>query len=574
MNVPITQRTIQAEAPGVDTPRIAPVTEKAFGADIGAAQAQLGNTVVSGAAKLSAAIAERQNFDKEQAVHDALQPLQQEMYQKTHGKDGYATLQGFQARGASDKFMSEFSSAKEKFLKQFSDTRQVTLAANQYDAIYNNHLNSVISNEGKQTSIAEQQGLASATQTAAQAAAVNPKAMPSEDPVWLAAIGRAKEYYEKTYGPDAAKIEMQKFNDMAAQERVKLHPEDADKLIDMDLSSEGKAMVRGVHLDQMVKTDFNSLDKKFRMPDGSFNLAKVEERYKADKNLNNEEAQKAFDNFSSMETRAQRVLDDDNKANATKFFDIAANPETNLDDAKKAAMQYAAKLRNGQTDHKDLYQKLRFIDEVNRGFSGSTDPEIFNRLYQGIDKDGDVTAQMIMDEREKGNISKSAMQSLTQFLYGQRSEVMQNRMKLIETSDLTPDDKDEKADFMATLRQEAISKRITNPDDLQALAKSLSADSKTGNTSIWGKLMNKSQPAYKSAGVMSKYPDIVRSAGGPSAAAAFAQRVGGVEKFEGDTRYPEAVSYLLSKGWTLDNITRESLETVASRLDEKINGKP
>ena len=140
MNVPIAQRTVQAEAPGVDTPRIAPITEKAFGADVGAAQAQFGNTLSNIAAKLGAAIVERQNFDKEQAVHDALQPVQQEMYERTHGKDGFATLQGIQARGATEKFISEYQPAKEKFIQQFKDPRQAALAKNQYDAIYNNLL--------------------------------------------------------------------------------------------------------------------------------------------------------------------------------------------------------------------------------------------------------------------------------------------------------------------------------------------------------------------------------------------------------------------------------------------------
>ena len=574
MNVPIAKREVQMEAPGVASPRIAPITEKAFGGDVSAAKTQFAGAVMGAAAKLGAAIAERQNFDREQAVHDALQPVQQEMYERTHGKDGFATLQGIQARGATEKFISEYQPAKEKFIQQFKDPRQAALAKNQYDAIYNNHLSSVISNEGRQVSIAEQQGLASAAQTAAQAAAANPKLLPSEDPVWLAATSRAREYYEKTLGPDAAKLEVQKLNDLAAQERVKLHPEDAEKLMGMDLSPSGKALVRGVQLDQMVKRDFENLDAKFKMPDGSFNLAKVQDKYKADKSLNASEAEKAFENFSSMDTRAQRVLDDGNKADSMKFFDIASNPATDLDSAKRAAAQFASKLRNGQVDHNDLRLKLRFIDEVNRGANGSTDPEIYNRLYQGIDKDGDVTAKMIVDEREKGNISKTAMQSLTQFLYGQRSEIMQNRMKLIENSKLVPQDDSKKAVFMAMLRQEALFKRVTNPDDLQKLAQTLSAESKTGNVSFWGKLTNASQSSYKSAGVMSQHPDIVRAAGGPLAAAAFAQRVGGVEKFEGDTGYPEAVAYLLSKEWSLDNMTGETLETVAARLAEKKNGKP
>ena len=579
MEVPISKRSVQVEAPGVVTPRLAPLPEGAFGAEIGQAKSQMGNTIMSGAARLGDAIAKRKAFDEEQAVHDALQPVQQEMYQKTQGKDGFATLQGAQARGATDKFMEEYKPAKEKFIQQFKDPRQASLASKQYDAIYNSHLSSVISNEGRQTSIAEQEGLASSAKTAAQAAAVNPRMLPSDDPIWKAALGRTKEYYEQTYGPERAALEVQKFNDMAATERVKVHPEDAEKMMKMDLSPEGRAVVRGVQLDQMVKKDFLSLGKEFKMPDGSFNLDKVQDKYKEDKDLNSDEAQRAFENFSSMETRATRVLSEDNKSNAIKFYDVASNPATDLDDAKKAAMAFASKLRNGQLDHNDLRIKLKFIDEINKEANGVTDPAVFNRLYQGIDKDGDVTAQVILNERENGTISKSAMKSLTQFLYSQKSEVMRNRMDLIMKSDKVVSlAREDQQALKASITQEAISQRITNPDDLQKIANSMIADVPSGNKGFWGRVGvltgYTDEPMYKRVGVMSQHPEIVRAAGSPQAAVAFAQRVGGIGKFDDNVEYAGAVSYLLSKGWTLDNMTQEALEKVAARLAEKKNGKP
>ena len=575
MNVPIAQRTIQAEAPGVDTPRIAPVTEKAFGADIGAAQAQLGNTVVSGAAKLSSAIAERQNFDKEQAVHDALQPVQQEMYQKTHGEGGYATLQGLQARGATDKFSAEFMPAKEKFLKQFSDERQVALASNQYDAIYNNHLDSVISNEGRQTSVAEQQGLASAAQTASQAASVNPKVLPADNPILKAALSRTYEHNVKIFGPEIAAAKNREINDMAALERVKLFPQDAEKLMAMDLSPEGRAQVRGVQLDQMVKNDFQSLPKADRLDDGSANMAKVQQKYSTDKSLNADEAQKAFENFSSMETRAQRVLNSENDSNSRTFYSLASNPETPIDVARKAAGQYANKFRSGKVDDKDLATKLKFIDTNNKEGNGTTNPTKWNELHEGIDKDGDVTPEMILSARENGELSKSDTRNLITFLYGNKSQAIRNTLESIMSSEtMKALEKSDQDRVKALITKQALETKAYTPEAYRKIADEMLKDAPTGNTSFWGKIWNKSQPIYKSAGIMSNYPDIVRAAGNTENAVNFAIRVGGLEKFENNTEYPNAVSYLLNEGWTLDNIDEVNLEKVAARLAEKKNGKP
>ena len=576
MQVPTIEETIPMATPGVAAPTIQPVTQKAFGEDIGAAQSGFGATLSAAGQTLGRAVAQRQAFDQEQQVHDALQPIQKDMFQKTHGMNqdangnnipGYAIREGVQAKGSTAAFDDEYGLTSKTYTeaaKQFKNPHQRALFQNQYQAIYTNHRDGVVSNEARQTQVADDQGVMSAYSTAGGAAAVNPNVLPGNNGLLGAAADRARELWASRVGKDKAEEMIQRMNDDVARQRLQLFPNDAEKLMtNLDLSPEGKAYVRGVQLDQTVKKDFA---QPGTMPDGSHNLAEVEAKYKDPKSgMNSDEAQKAVENFSSMEARADRVLNDDNKANSAKFLDIAANPATPLEDAKKAAMQYVSKMRNGQIDHDDLATKLRYIDMMNKEANGVTDPEVYNRLREGIDKSGDVTPSNILDEHDNGNLSKSSVQSLTQFLYSQKSSVMQNRFKLIEGSKMVP--KSQVPAFLATLHEEAITRRITNPDDLQSLAESLAKDAPTGNpfwSFSWG-----TQKEFKSAGVMSQHPDIVRAAGSPTAAAAFAQRVGGIAKFDKKTDYPGAVSYLLGKGWTLDNMAQESIEKVAAKLAEK-----
>ncbi len=526
MNVPISQRTIQTDAPGVVTPRIEPITDKAFGADIGAAKAQLGNTVVSGAAKLSAAIAERQNFDREQAVHDALQPIAKQMYDYTHGVNGAAIRQGLQARGATSEADSIFgndpsvkgSNIRTEALKKFSkDPEASRLFSKLYDATWNNYREAILSNEARQIKVADEQGLSSAVATAAQSAASNPKyTSPFDDPAFKTSSNRKYEFNASVGGDEYAKLKQQEDNDTLFKETLKVDPAKAVKIDPAKLSPEGQAILRGARLDYFT-TQIQNGAANMVHADGTSDLAR-QENYASEQakklGMSSEEIPHVMAAIRSSASAHDQQLKDSRDSVTRKFYNDAITQKQNGMSYEDASEMLK---RGGYSyDPKDLEDKQKWLLGLY-----TKDTSIYSQMMDHWTKEQKVAYEQIKDSQE--------------------------------LADKYPLPKDQQR-YMDNFLQQMLEQHLSSPNDMRQLFKNDMESIPTGGK--WLYFFN--DEAQKSDVVMDLQKSNMVLVGllGIDKSLAISKEMGGAANLADDTPEGKAAILLAQKGYPVnkDNI--------------------
>jgi hypothetical protein len=215
-------------------------------------------------------------------------------------------------------------------------------------------------------------------------------------------------------------------------------------------------------------------------------------------------------------------------------------------------------------------------DFATRLFSGSdikSDPETLVSLHRGLD-DGTITsADDIRKQMTEGMLSKHDTVALINKLQRGDTQAMKTQWSAIEAAakEKLPDGPSLKA-FVASLRQQASEKGVTDPADLQKLYKSNMETAPTGAPGFFRIFGGKTAAYYKTAEALQQNQALVKSLGGTDAAMGLAQRVGGPDALAAGSPKAAAIGALIKAGWKASQIGAEHIEAVIANPGKKIPG--
>ena len=585
MNVPIAQRTVGIDAQAAPNVSIKPITEAAFGADvarsnmnIAEAKGSVGKAIGGVGQQLFEHMAAKRKVEQEQEVNDLVGKATSDMDKALYaGDNAILNTKSVNAKGASDKFIQESAAIRDTYGKGLSG-EQARLYNAQMAVHVAPRLNETFRHETQQGQVAREEGAAATVDTYANTYATEPGVKDGKSILIDSAIGQMEDVYKLNGKPiDGVRTAItDEFATKSAQANINSHPERIQTILQLkDISPDTRATIQKMYEGKVfdMKSDSLISDPSIkRNLDGSPDLADVSKRVNAlttegGIEYTQDKKDAVIKLFQQKNQEQDYILANKNKSTTNAFYAEALKPGVPLEQAKRLAVQYGDRFRNGAIDQNDVNQKLRLLDQMHREKNGTTDPQTYLNLRTGINLEGAVTLKDINDAADLGLLSKTDQRALSVFATGQKSEIMANTFKQIEDS-IAPQDKKGKPDFMLALHQEVDAKKLTDPKDVRNLATEMKKSAPTGATLFWGN-WNRTQDYYKSAVSVQANPDLLRALGGKAETAiALGQRIGGVDKLTKDTPESKAILALIKSGAKPEQINTASIEWVKQNKPE------
>lgn len=394
MNVPIYNRQVAEQAPGVATPHIDPITEGAFGANADEAKANLGKTVSSLGAGIAEYLIAKRNHNEEQTVNDRVTEFTKDATENLlYGKDGALILTGANAKGITPVYDQRVNELKSKYIKDLPPK-----SAELFNRIADTHANlwrdNVIKNEVDQTNIADEQSIASNVSVSAQTfgsaygVKVVGEAQAKHDSDMNLLIGKARSEAVdllKRKGisdPADIKLERQKVDGQFAIEAAKNNPLNADSILasnKFDLSAKDKAQLQGIQVDALQNVISQAALTYKPNADGTPNLANtIDFSTKAakDKGFTPEQTDQVIKYAHSQVAVATAEIRQNREQNQSKFYNQAiqmfnsGKKQPDIVDAlvKKANYDFSGYSATDKQDQIDYINKLftSHIDAVGK----------------------------------------------------------------------------------------------------------------------------------------------------------------------------------------------------------------
>ena len=193
MNVPVFNKTVSIQDPGVATPHIAPITEAASGANVAEAQAGLGKTISAVGGALAEHLIAKNNIEKEQASNAVISAFAKEGGEKfIYGKNGVLNRFGVNAKGATEYADIELSKLQSKYLEGM-DTESADHFKRKSTAIIDTWREASIKNEVHEGRIADEQSVNASIQTSANVSAADGLNTPSSQALFNTALSEARD---------------------------------------------------------------------------------------------------------------------------------------------------------------------------------------------------------------------------------------------------------------------------------------------------------------------------------------------------------------------------------------------
>jgi hypothetical protein len=611
MKVPELEESVGLNPTTPAAPRFSPPPEGAFGGDVAQAEGRLGATLSNVGDKLGDAVMQRQQMMKEAQAFDAYSKYGKDVQDLTRKTDetgapamdpetgkpaGLLDRQLADAHGITVEFDQKQAALKKQYLSTLKDPSQQAM----FDKMASYHSSalreSIIAHEARQGNEAFAMSQKAALDTIAQGAVTieDPKALHSAvDAAYaITSKGLARQgvkdpgVVNQAYSQAAASVAEKAINEQLSNGSWKT----AQRLLDgvrpevPPQFAEGMSQkISAKAFDDTRESVWSVLRQSptMRMQDGkTFDEEKARALIMDPKQLTladpitgkpmeTPQREKVVQFVKSMAgEEAQQQRKQEAAANASFSNAVVAGRADGSMDLT-AAHKLAADPRFG-FDASGIQGAQDFATRLFSAADVKSDPETLVSLHRGLD-DGTITsADAIREQMTQGMLSKHDTVALINKLQRGDTQAMKTQWSAIEAAakDKLPDGPSLKA-FVASLRQQATEKGITDPADLQKLYKANMETTPTGATAFFG-VYGRKDKVYKTAEALQQNQELVKAVGGTDAAMALAQRVGGPDAFAAGSPKAAAIASLLRAGWKASQIGSAHVEAVIANPGRKI----